>query len=96
MIYRITRLILVLLAINATVNAQNQDTLSITLENVKYAYPTKYFTINTEGQQLKMAYMDVSAKNVGNGKTVMLFHGKNFGGYYRTNVINCLQLLASG
>ncbi|MFD2143963.1 alpha/beta fold hydrolase [Mucilaginibacter antarcticus] len=36
-----------------------------------------------------MAYMDISpAKH--NGKTVMLFHGKNFGGYYWGNVIKAL------
>jgi pimeloyl-ACP methyl ester carboxylesterase len=70
--------------------AQAQDTLSITLEQVKYAYPVKYFRVNTEGQQLKMAYMDVAPVRASNGKTVVLFHGKNFGGYYWTNVIKAL------
>jgi pimeloyl-ACP methyl ester carboxylesterase len=77
-----------------SLNAQKQDTLSITLENVKYAYPIKYFNVNTEGQFLKMAYMDVHPTSVANGRTVMLFHGKNFGGYYWTNVIK--QLTQSG
>jgi pimeloyl-ACP methyl ester carboxylesterase len=70
--------------------AKTQDTLSITLEGVKYAYPVQYFNIHTEGQALKMAFMDVKPVNP-NGKTVMLFHGKNFGGYYWTNVIKSLS-----
>lgn len=73
-----------------SVSAQKSDTLSITLENVKYAYPVKYFPIHTEGQDIKMAYMDVAPTQNANGRTVVLFHGKNFGGYYWTNVIKAL------
>ncbi len=73
-----------------TAFAQNPDSISITLENVKYAYPVKYFPISIEGQNLKMAYMDVAPKQDANGRTVVLFHGKNFGGYYWTNVIQTL------
>lgn len=71
-------------------SAQKSDTLSITLENVKYAYPVKYFPIHTEGQDIRMAYMDVAPTQNANGRTVVLFHGKNFGGYYWTNVIKAL------
>ena len=74
----------------ATVFAQKIDTLSITLENVKYAYPVKFFPITTEGQDLRMAYMDVAPTKRENGKTVVLFHGKNFAGYYWTEVIQAL------
>ena len=70
--------------------AQKSDTLSITLENVKYAYPVKYFPISVEGQDVRMAYMDVAPTQMANGRTVMLFHGKNFGGYYWTEVIKSL------
>lgn len=70
--------------------AQQKDTLSITLENVKYAYPVKFLNITTEGQDIKMAYMDVAPTAKNNGRSVMLFHGKNFGGYYWTNVIKAL------
>lgn len=70
--------------------AQKPDTLSITLESVKYAYPISYFNINVENQDLKMAYMDVAPKGKSNGRVVMLFHGKNFGGYYWSEVIQTL------
>jgi pimeloyl-ACP methyl ester carboxylesterase len=66
------------------------DTLSITLENVKYAYPVNLFPLKMENQDLRLAYMDVQPSGKGNGRTVMLFHGKNFAGYYWTNVIQAL------
>jgi pimeloyl-ACP methyl ester carboxylesterase len=66
------------------------DTLSITLENVKYAYPVNLFPLRMENQDVRMAYMDVQPSGKGNGRTVMLFHGKNFAGYYWTNVIKAL------
>lgn len=70
--------------------AQKTDTLSITLENIKYPYPIKFLSLNVEGQDIRMAYMDVAPTTAANGRTVMLFHGKNFGGYYWTNVIRAL------
>ena len=66
-----------------------QDSLSITLENVKYPYPVRYLPVKAQGQDIRMAYMDVSPVNP-NGKTVILFHGKNFGGYYWGDVIKAL------
>lgn len=82
--------LLCLLFMSSSLYAQKSDTLSITLENVKYAYPVKYFKVNTEGQNLMMAYMDVAPTQNANGNTVVLFHGKNFAGYYWTNVIKAL------
>ncbi|RYG13109.1 MAG: alpha/beta fold hydrolase, partial [Chitinophagaceae bacterium] len=86
------RLFLFAVALMLSVNlfAQKTDTLSITLEQVKYAYPVKYFPVQIEEQDLRMAYMDIAPSTKANGKTVMLFHGKNFGGYYWTNVIKGL------
>lgn len=81
---------LLLFCVSFSALAQKADTLSITLENVKYAYPVKYYPIHTEGQDIKMAYMDVAPTQNANGRTVVLFHGKNFGGYYWTNVIKTL------
>jgi len=71
-------------------SAAAQDTLSITLENVKYPYPVKFLPIKVEGQDLRMAYMDVLPANP-NGRSVILFHGKNFGGYYWKDVISALS-----
>lgn len=68
-----------------------KDTLSITIENVKYAYPIYYLPITVEAQDLRMAYMDVKPSAKANGKSIILFHGKNFGGYYWTDVIKGLS-----
>jgi len=76
-----------------TSRAQKIDTLSITLENVKYPYRVKFLPLSTEGQDIKMAYMDVAPTIAANGKTAILFHGKNFGGYYWGNVIKALTAI---
>lgn len=66
------------------------DTLSITLENVHYPYPVKFFSVEIGCQDLRMAYMDVPPDATPNGKTILLFHGKNFGGYYWSVVVRKL------
>ncbi|HAW94539.1 MULTISPECIES: alpha/beta fold hydrolase [unclassified Arsukibacterium] len=49
------------------------------LEDFAYPYPVKYFTANSQQQQLEMAYLDVPAKaGTANGQTMVLMHGKNF------------------
>jgi pimeloyl-ACP methyl ester carboxylesterase len=78
----------IILAISL-IRVSAQDSLSITLSNLKYPFPVKFQEVRAEGKSIQMAYMDVLPANP-NGKTVMLFHGKNFGGYYWTNVINAL------
>lgn len=50
-----------------------------------YPYPTHYISLAIEGKTVRMAYMDVNPAQ-GNGKTVILFHGKNFNGYYWKDV----------
>lgn len=74
----------------AGLNCRAQDTLSITLENVRYPYPVHFLHLKIDGEDVRMAYMDVRPAATPNGNTVMLFHGKNFGGYYWANVIQAL------
>jgi pimeloyl-ACP methyl ester carboxylesterase len=61
--------------------------LGIALEGYAYPYPVQYFTVVNDGRQLAMAYMDVAPQANANGRTIVLLHGKNFGGYYFRNVI---------
>lgn len=56
---------------------------------VIYPYPVYSFPLHIENKQMQMAYMDVQAAHP-NGKTVILFHGKNFNGYYWKDVIAML------
>ncbi|MEJ7674136.1 MAG: alpha/beta hydrolase [Chitinophagaceae bacterium] len=46
--------------------------------------------INIDGQIAKKAFMDVKAANP-NGQSVILFHGKNFTGFYWKDVISLLS-----
>ena len=89
-------LVLVLLAISTTAAwpctllAKEPLPLSITLEEYSYPYSVSYLPMVIEGQDLKMAYMDVLPSGGGNGKTVLLLHGKNFSGAYWKNTITFL------
>jgi pimeloyl-ACP methyl ester carboxylesterase len=64
---------------------------SITYEGVAYPYPVHYFPLNLYGQDVRMAYMDVDPEDHPNGRTVVLFHGANFGGFYFGGVIDVLR-----
>lgn len=73
-------LLTVLLSSTAT-QAQQIKALDINLTNYTYPYPVHFITIYVQKDTLHMAYMDVQPSSP-NGKTVMLLHGKNFGGAY--------------
>ncbi|HEY4196201.1 MAG TPA: alpha/beta hydrolase [Mucilaginibacter sp.] len=55
-----------------------------------YPFPVSYLPLIIEGQQIKMAYMEVKPQQP-NGQAVILFHGKNFNGYYWKDVAYFLQ-----
>jgi pimeloyl-ACP methyl ester carboxylesterase len=55
--------------------------LNIDLENYDYPFPVSYLSFESQGEKLKMAYMDVKPAQA-NGKSIMLLHGKNFNGAY--------------
>lgn len=56
-----------------------------------YAYPfeVKTFSFSSQGQNLRMVYMDVMPER-SNGKTVLLLHGKNFCSAYWEPTIRAL------
>jgi len=64
---------------------------SITYEDVAYPYPVSYLPLTLYGQDLRMAYMDVPPAGPPNGRTVVLFHGMNFGGFYFAGLIEVLR-----
>ena len=57
--------------------------------DIKYPFPVKYLSLSLEKQNLKMAYMDIASEKP-NGETAILFHGKNFNGFYWKNVVPML------
>lgn len=50
------------------------------LSDFDYPFPVKRFVFESQAQQLSMAYMDIAPAGVGNGRTAVLLHGKNFCG----------------
>jgi pimeloyl-ACP methyl ester carboxylesterase len=64
--------------------------LGICLEEYEYPYPVQFLPLTNDLQQVSMANMDVPPGAEPNGKTVVLMHGKAFGGYYFRNVIEAL------
>ncbi|MCL1127977.1 alpha/beta fold hydrolase [Shewanella surugensis] len=68
----------------------NNTQYGIYLEGYAYPYPVSFLTLNTQGQQLKMAYMYIKA-NKPNGQSILLLHGKNFNGMYFKQVIAHLR-----
>ncbi len=64
---------------------------SITYDDVPYPYPVHYMPLTMYGQDVRMAYMDVPPSGTPNGRTVVLLHGMNFGGFYFGGVIDVLR-----
>lgn len=92
----LTTLILTAASLNlpATSTAAELQPLSISMEGYDYPYPVQFLPLSIEGQDLKMAYMDVPPAGKSNGMTVLLLHGKNFFGAYWKETI--AQLSANG
>ncbi len=84
-------LTLILITLCSFSFAQNSklQSLDIDLSNYEYPYPVSYITLNTQQQELKMAYMNIKPDNY-NGKNILLLHGKNFNGAYWKTTINAL------
>lgn len=64
---------------------------SITCEECPYPYPSSYLPLTLYGQDVRMAYMDVTPQGQANGHTVVLLHGNNFAGFYFGGVIDALR-----
>lgn len=60
------------------------------LSGFSYPHEVQYWRFKDQGQELKMAYMDVKPEKE-NGQTVLLLHGKNFSGAYWEPTIDALS-----
>jgi pimeloyl-ACP methyl ester carboxylesterase len=65
--------------------------MSINLEDVPYPHPVSYLSFNLEGQDVRLAYMDVAAQGTPNNRSVVLLHGMNFFGEAWTDTIAILR-----
>jgi pimeloyl-ACP methyl ester carboxylesterase len=71
--------------------AQETMPLSISMENYSYPQRVALLPLTIEGQDLRMAYMDIPPEGNPNGMTVLLLHGKNFFGAYWKGTIRFLS-----
>src|SRR6201993_4588477 len=66
-----------------------REPYGIALEGFAYPYPVSFLPVVNDGEQLRMAYMDVTPAQP-NGRTVVLLHGRNFPSSYWAGVIKTL------
>lgn len=84
-------LILLTIPIQATAQPTDWGPMSPSLEDVPYPHPVSYMSFTMSGQDVRMAYMDVSPVGAENGKTVVLLHGGNFFAEYWKGTIEVLR-----
>lgn len=82
--------LLLLLAAFPSFSQDKLVALDKDLSAVTYPFEVKFHSFESQGQNLKMAYMDV-APLLTNGKTVLLLHGKNFNAAYWEQTITELN-----
>jgi len=58
-----------------------REPYGIGLEGFAYPYPVNLLPLVNDGEQLRMAYMDIAPAQ-GNGRVVVLLHGRNFPSSY--------------
>ncbi|MDE1935015.1 alpha/beta fold hydrolase [Bradyrhizobium sp.] len=67
-----------------------REPYGIGLEGFPYPYPVNLMPVVNDGEQLRMAYMDVAPAQP-NGRVVMLLHGRNFPSSYWAPEIKVLS-----
>jgi pimeloyl-ACP methyl ester carboxylesterase len=67
-----------------------REPYGIGLEGFAYPYPVSMLPLVNDGEQVRMAYMDVPSSKP-NGRTVLLLHGRNFPSSYWAPVIGVLN-----
>jgi pimeloyl-ACP methyl ester carboxylesterase len=70
-------------------NAEQREPYGIGLEGFAYPYPVSMLPLTNDGEQVRMACMDVAPAQP-NGRTVVLLHGRNFPSSYWAPVIKTL------
>ena len=84
-------LTLILFLIPSIGGTSDISPLSITMEGYDYPYEVHFIPLSIEGQDLRMAYMDVPPEGEWNGRVILLLHGKNFFGAYWKETIQVLS-----
>ena len=72
------------------VSAQ-EPPLGIALEGFQYPFPVSFLPVRINGEELRVAYMDVAPTGPANGHAVLLLHGRNFPSSYWAPTIKALS-----
>jgi len=83
-------LLLILPFTAASAEPAAREPYGIDLEGFAYPYPVNLLPLVNDGEQLRMAYMDVAPVQA-NGRVVVLLHGRNFPSSYWAPVIKTLS-----
>lgn len=70
--------------------ARSAEPYGIGLEGFPYPHPVSMLALSEDDDALRMAYMDVKPAGAGNGRSVLLLHGRNFPSSYWDTVIAAL------
>jgi len=68
-----------------------REPYGIGLEGFPYPYPVNLLPLVNDGEQLRMAYMDITPAQPSNGRVVVLLHGRNFPSSYWAAEIKTLM-----
>src|ERR1700735_2534831 len=71
-------------------HAAEREPYGIGLEGFAYPYPVSMLPLVNDGEQVRMAYMDVAPAQP-NGRVVLLLHGRNFPSSYWAPVVKTLN-----
>jgi pimeloyl-ACP methyl ester carboxylesterase len=71
-------------------SAARGEAMGVALEGFPYPYPVHFLPVLLEGEDLRLAYMDVPPVGSSTGRTVVLLHGRNFPSSYWAPTINAL------
>ncbi|TXC70596.1 alpha/beta hydrolase [Sphingomonas ginsenosidivorax] len=66
------------LAVSATSSTAQTVPLGANLERFDYPAPVRWYDASSQGQPIRMAYLDLAPTGRANGTTIVLLHGKNF------------------
>ena len=81
---------LLLALTSALAEPAQREPYGIDLEGFAYPYPVNLLPLTNDGEELRMAYMDVAPAQP-NGRVVVLLHGRNFPSSYWAPVIRPLN-----
>ena len=91
---RLAATLLAIIILSPLAPAESADTprepYGIALEGLPYPYPVNLLPVVNDGEELRMAYMDVAPARP-NGRTVVLLHGRNFPSSYWEPVVRMLS-----